>query len=1397
MDITGPFAGPRGPRYVLFATDRLTKYTWKFELENKAQVIRALISLDGTARTLDMRIRRVLTDSGGEHTSRLWSETCLSLGISPQRLAARQQHANFVERQIQVIKNDWRTTLIAGMLPIKIYALLILQGVLDVGNRLARKSLGWRSPHYMLFGQAPDLSRLMPLGSIGWVVRPASKLPGGYQYEGTLGSAAVEALLVGYTERVDEYVMRRLDSASLLRARNVIFEDMTVPRIRAPRQHRANGDVGGTHDGNQPVLSVNVAEPGNVLPISHLEGLGDWRLFDASQTLSPDEFLQNPVFADGVIPETTPTTDPTTKDQVESKGDDRLQLRTLEPPPPRHDDLDGRGHLEEAIIDANDAPLSEMPPETARRSARTRTSRQPINITRDYSQNPNAAVSMEEKTDVTNAHAVFDAKADHKEAEANLRRIAEDDGGWSTLDPKLRYLPKVSRSAHRHAEERAKAGNPRSGDEVILSHAISRGIQSVEEEKREPRGNWADFDDIILIQEGPVVECDYLDPEECRQTCLVLDISADDVITNVIGRVRGGEKMPEELQIPCNSGLHAEHPLYDLREGVKDAERLETGHEGPPARACAVRSPWKARPEFGVRMNEAEGLGTGHVGLPARACAVREAAYTGDSGKELDPDAPRGKDNGVSYEKAISQNQDTHDRDMFIQARDAEWVTNLCGKRAVSYVRWEDVPPGTKVIPLMMTFSRKICPITGKCIKWKARCCLRGDLMLAEHLRPGTNYSPTCDLTVARMAIAIGNRAGMHVTKFDVSSAFTTQAPGALVFAATTRGCHKMDLSGRNEVVRICKNLYGSADAARIWLNAAAELILAIGFRRSLTDPCLFRICMSEEQAISDMEEWERNEGRDAGVNTERPAQEFPRPRKEAPERYRPRTVPEGYDTLYEAMSEIQEDHESACPADDKPTFHHLDPDELICNLPNNHVPGHYWALLNLWVDDGLVTGNNERFTRYLVARILKRYPGTYEEDPKHFLGMVIKRERGKKVMLTQGVLMETTVKDCRMAGAKSGRPVPMKTDVVPDKTERNEAYRRAVDKVLDMLRFGGQIGWIKHSQPGLAYAHSQFSRIMASPSEAHVVQAKELCRWLQDQYETGVAFQQSEDKGLYVFTDTGLDVDVYTGTVGHFGGGVVCATAKRQKFQSLHTFESEMAGMNEAAKVAIFLQAAAVDLGEIQGTVTIFGDNEAAVRELQRGAPEVMSKRARHHRLRYHWTKQLVEGGRIRFKWIETTRMLADLATKAVGKDVWNELHPQLMGHAPVKALAGLPTVTQQNGPMYAPALHHQGRDPGGRGDQREKTGGLKPRKEPVPTKVAPAALLRGGTGWRRTTPPAEIKRRRATLSAEIKLTPKTPGRKLNQAYNLMSKIRDRFSRLGRPAGQGAAGGHGRKATN
>ena len=288
--------------------------------------------------------------------------------------------------------------------------------------------------------------------------------------------------------------------------------------------------------------------------------------------------------------------------------------------------------------------------------------------------------------------------------------------------------------------------------------------------------------------------------------------------------------------------------------------------------------------------------------------------------------------------------------------------------------------------------------------------------------------------------------------------------------------------------------------------------------------------------------------------------------------------------------------------------------------------------------------------------------------------------------MLTQDQLIKTTLADCKMGNSNRASDVPMTSFITPDKEEHSAEYRKAIEEEVNAFRTCGQIGWLKHTLPGIAFTHAQLTRGMSNFNLDHVKAARRFCRWLQSQYGRGMTYNPAEDKGLYIFTDTGLDVDTFTGVTVHFGGAVIFNKCMRQKFKTLHTMESEMAGLNEGAKVAIRLQACAVDCGEPIGTVTIRGDNEAAVNQFLKGAPECVSMKARHLRLRYHWTKQLVDMGLIRMAWTPTKSNIADLATKPIPKDLWEELYPQLMGLKPVLALAGQPTMTELYGPIPSP---------------------------------------------------------------------------------------------------------------
>ena len=1163
MDALGPFListkkGMR-KRYVMVVVCRLTHYVWCFPLESKSDSITVIGKMVQYAQEVRLTIKSITTDSAGELQCPAWKRECAVNGIKAMNILAREQWASYAERTIQILKNDLRCMLVHAMLPIAVYTLRMFEAVVYIHNRLPTTSLKGMSPHYMMFGVAPDLSSLQILGSTAWVMNPHSLIRGGSEYDGSgLGRRAIEGILIGHLEN-GGYIVRCFETGREIQSRQVACEDLTEPRRRTPTPHRINNDVGkvaqadGVYGSLASLAKDGFAEDDSALGSIGMNGA--WHYFDYAESVSPEILLNEASMDDG--------------------SDSDEEVIYIEPAP-----IDVRARLEDNV--------KEVEEELARQD-RERTHAQ-----RDSFQREEAPEGKSRAEEVVEDTVVPQAMIDHH---VPIRRSGRSNKG--------------EREIHNVTAEYVSKPN-----EAVIGGGNAKVNALRTEDKAE--SPW------FLLQEGETKLGEHFTYDETKDCVVLLDIGPDHTVQTLVARTAGGKRgIPQTLLHPRDSGFHESHPEFNIGQKLAD-----------------------------VRQEEA---------------------------KEQDF-VNRIKEQGMSYGEAIANNLDRHDKQKFIEATDKEWLENLVGKNIVQYTSVDSLPPGTKVVPLLATYARKKNPVTGLTEKWKARICLRGDLMDESHMQEGTRYAPTANLAVSRLVLGISNRPGVWRGKFDVSAAFTQADVGGLVFAATTAGCHKYDRNGQKMVVKIMRNLYGDPTAARRWLDIAVLQLLRMGLRRSLYDPCLFRGAISTAEAKEEMAYFKANPEMDE-PETE-PIKRYPRGEKVAGSRETHINAPEGYENLKRHLGSMSPGHEFACPADEVDDIHHLDPDDLIINQPTNHAKDTVWVLITLWVDDGLVVSNSADFGRYIMARMLKKYPGTSEEFPDNFLGMVLD-DSGEDLKLTQKVLIETVLKDCKMGKGTRSAATPMTDWCIPDKTEHSKEFQDAIKTEVDFFRFAGCLGWLRHGHPALSFAHTQFARIMSNPNADHVKQAKKLCRWLQGIKEHGITFNSKEDKGLFIFSDTGLDSDTFTGTVAICMGAAVDAKCGRQKFKSTSTMEAEMAGLSEAAKMAVHLQACLMDCGELVGTVTIYGDNAAAVDQFQLGAAEVVSAKARHHRLRYHWVKQLVQLGIIRFKWCSTTQMIADLATKPLPKDAWNVLYPQLMGLAPIQALEGIPTVTERYGPV------------------------------------------------------------------------------------------------------------------
>lgn len=1191
-DVIGPYKSHKSSAksyYIIVYADRLSQYTWGFRLDKKSDALKTIRLMSLKAQSLKLRIDSITTDCAGEHRNPTWMAECNQHGIQALSLLPRSQWGSYVERRIQVLAGDWRCSLGHPKLPIAIYAWHLFEGVLHINNMIATKSLGWVSPHYILYGTRPDLSNLHILGSTAYILRPNSLNPGGTDYVSKLGPRAVEGIIVGFTESRG-YKVRRLDGKGILETSQVAVEDLTRPRKRAPMQHRIDKDVGNVAGASGVYGSLDrFAERGTIEDDSAIGVLGQdgaWDMFNraASDAVSPEILLEE--LEDDSGDELSDEGEDIPRDEgrnhLNAESLQREVLRNL--PDPRQLSLQDR---EEGRFGEDRIPAEE-----------------------GHAGQP----QMEEKTGTGGVQGGLTTESHAPE----VRRSNRAGRG-------VREIPNVTADY---------ASNPNAAVEGVALKERVNALRA--EDALEPS--------FFLIQEGEVTEGEYFTFEETKDCNLLLEIGSDHCVKTVVSRLGGAspsQEPPRALVTPRNSGRHKNHPEYVL--GEKLAKNAQD----------------EAKTQDHIRV------------VKTAKMAVTD------------------KDSGLSYGEAIARNTDPHDREMFKRANTKEWVENLLDKKVVQFRTQDEIPPGTKIIPLMTTFCRKKDPVTGEIVKWKARMCLRGDLMTSKEMAPGTRYAPTAHLEVTRMLMGISNRKGMWCGKLDVSGAYLQAPVGALLFAATPAGCAKYDGQGRAMFLQIMRNLYGDPTAARRWITLCIEQLELMKFRRSIHDACLFRVSLPFEEAEADMKAFIDDPGKDARTSP----QEFiyPRPASKAPTIADQGPVPKGYDIVQAYLGSMQQEHEyppdqGSGNGDVPDVWHHLDPEKLICNQPSNHQPGYYFCSLSVWVDDIFLVSNDARFGRYIMKRILTRYPGTSEEFPDSFLGMVLDRS-GPDLQLTQQVTIETLLKEGMMGKNQKSKDVPMTSFTIPNKNKQSRADQKAIKEEIDFFRFCGLLGWTRHSHPVVAFAHTQFCRIMGNPDESHVRLARHFLRWLQSQKHAGIVFNSAEDKGLFIFVDTGLETDTFTGIVAIHGGAVIKMSCLRQKFASLSTYSAELAGMSEGIKMALELQAKLKDAGDLVGTVTVFGDNKAAVQELQEGAPEKVAPKARHHRLRLFWAKQVIQAGLIECQWISTTKMLADVATKPLGKELWNQLVPQIMGTAPIEALEGLPTVTEMYGPSHATA--------------------------------------------------------------------------------------------------------------
>ena len=505
-------------------------------------------------------------------------------------------------------------------------------------------------------------------------------------------------------------------------------------------------------------------------------------------------------------------------------------------------------------------------------------------------------------------------------------------------------------------------------------------------------------------------------------------------------------------------------------------------------------------------------------------------------------------------------------------------------------------------------------------------------------------------MTASMLVLTMTNRPDVHGLKMDVKAAFTKASPSRVVYSYLPEGIHAKDSNGRDKMVAILANLYGSVEAARRWLLLAMEQFALMGFKVSAWDACTIRIAMPKSEV-------------EAYINSDHFLT----------------------DSQYEFKPEIKDsttdqDFQCAGALDDTcnkmagmhfggpdiPEVKKYDFSQLISSMPDNQTDGIAWVSGVVHVDDFGGAGNHLPLLIAIRDKFLQRFPGTFEHDPDHFLGLAVRRESPRHIHLSQPVLLLDTITAAKQTKAHSA-PTPMTEFVdVEDRPGTPAEVAKVMSKMDNAEQVNGQVGYLTHTRVELQFPYSQTSRIASNPSLKHIKQIKRVVKYMIGTKADGIDFKFPEQNRLVIFVDTNHGLDVFTGIAGFYNGGPVYVKTLRQKTTKISSFAAEGVGLSEAIRVAVYLRALIRDVGDrVDGPTLVLCDNQSAITVAKRR--DGHTNKSRHYKIRMQWVRERIAENDVFIEYVPSAMNVADILTKPLSLTMWRLLAPQLRGEVPL----------------------------------------------------------------------------------------------------------------------------------
>ena len=313
--------------------------------------------------------------------------------------------------------------------------------------------------------------------------------------------------------------------------------------------------------------------------------------------------------------------------------------------------------------------------------------------------------------------------------------------------------------------------------------------------------------------------------------------------------------------------------------------------------------------------------------------------------------------------------------------------------------------------------------------------------------------------------------------------------------------------------------------------------------------------------------------------------------------------------------------------------------------------------IVSLYVDDLLVTGNNELLVEEFKHEMMNVFEMTDLGLMTYFLGMEVKQSQNE-VFICQKKYAKEILKKFQMEECKA-TSTPMNQK---EKLSKSDGAEK-----VDEGYFRSMIGCLMYlttTRPDILFAVSLLSRFMHDASELHLRAAKRILRYVKGTVSYGVRFEKCQSFKLNGFSDSDWagsldDMRSTSGYCFNLGSGIFSWCSKKQEIVAQSTAEAEFIAATAAVNQVLWLQKILSDLSmEEKEPIEISVDNQAAIAISHN---PVFHGKTKHFNIKLYFLREVQKNGDIKLIYCKSEEQLADIFTKSLPANKFEILRQKL----------------------------------------------------------------------------------------------------------------------------------------